>query len=123
MPSTHPCLRCGACCATFRVAFYWAEAEPMMGGKVPRELAAKLDPHRLVMRGTESGDERCVALQGDIGGRIACGIYERRPSPCRDLAPAWENGEPSPQCDRARLRHGLPPLTPEDWRSPDATAA
>ncbi len=123
MTSTHPCLRCGACCATFRVAFYWAEAEPMMGGKVPRELAAKLDPHRLAMRGTENGEARCVALQGDIGGHIACGIYERRPSPCRDLTPAWENGEPSPQCDRARLRHGLPALTPEDWRSPDATAA
>lgn len=123
MPWIHPCLRCGACCATFRVAFYWAEAEPLMGGKVPRDLAAKLDPHRLVMRGTETGQDRCVALQGEVGDRSACGIYERRPSPCRELAPAWEGGEPSPQCDRARLRHGLPPLTPEDWRSPDATAA
>lgn len=23
------CLRCGACCAHFRVSFYWAEAELM----------------------------------------------------------------------------------------------
>ena len=50
----HPCLRCGACCAHFRVAFHWSEAESFLGGEVPAELTVKLDPHRLVMRGTES---------------------------------------------------------------------
>ena len=111
----HPCLACGACCATFRVAFHWLEADPALGGAVPTELTEVLDPHRLVMRGTQARSPRCVALQGQVGGPIRCGIYGQRPSPCRDLLPAWENGQPSPQCDRARARHGLPPLTPAHW--------
>lgn len=124
MSPIHPCLQCGACCATFRVAFYWTEAEPHLGGRVPQHLSAKLDAHRLVMRGTETGQSRCVALRGEIGADTACGIYEQRPSPCRALVPAYENGEASPQCDRARIAHGLAPLTPADWDClPGATAA
>jgi len=114
----HPCLRCGACCAYFRVAFHWSEAEAFLGGDVPVELTAKLDPHRVAMRGTDRKLPRCVALQGVVGELASCAIYERRPSVCRDLAPAWQQGLPSPQCDRARLAHGLRPLSPEDWRDP-----
>lgn len=112
----HPCLSCGACCAYFRVAFHWLEACAEQGGNVPAELTVKLDPHRLAMRGTEGGPApRCIALRGDVGIAAYCGIYPLRPSPCRELLPAWENGQPSPQCDRARLAHGLAPLTPADW--------
>lgn len=123
MSAPHPCLRCGACCAAFRVAFYWTEAEPRLGGPVPQELTARLDAHRLLMRGTENGTARCVALAGELGADTSCSIYSRRPSPCRSLTPAWENGEPSPQCDRARQRHGLSPLTPADWQPTGANAA
>lgn len=115
---THPCLRCGACCAHFRVAFHWSETEPFLVGAVPPELTAKLDPHRVAMRGTERGGPRCVALLGAIGETSACAIYARRPSVCHELVPAWERGEPSPQCDRARRAHGLEPLRPEDWLGP-----
>lgn len=114
----HPCLRCGACCAHFRVAFHWSEAESFLGGSVPPELTEKLDPHRLVMRGTQAAKLRCVALQGTVGEAASCGIYAQRPSVCREVAPAWEFGTPSPQCDKARLAHGLVPLTPEDWLGP-----
>ena len=112
---THPCLRCGACCACFRVAFHWIEAEPSLGGQVPPQLAEKLDAHRLVMRGTQAYQPRCVALEGSIGEAAHCGIYPQRPSVCREMQPAWEHGEPSPQCDKARAAHGLPPLAPGDW--------
>ncbi|HET8898365.1 MAG TPA: YkgJ family cysteine cluster protein [Rhodanobacteraceae bacterium] len=112
----HPCLSCGACCAHFRVAFHWFEADAASGGTVPPELAVKLDPHRLAMRGTEAGrTPRCTALQGQVGVAAHCGIYAQRPSPCRELQPAWEFGQPSPQCDRARAAHRLAPLTPADW--------
>ncbi|WP_142908916.1 CxxCxxCC domain-containing protein, partial [Klebsiella pneumoniae] len=27
MSNLNPCMTCGACCAFFRVSFYWAEAD------------------------------------------------------------------------------------------------
>ncbi|HEY4583909.1 MAG TPA: YkgJ family cysteine cluster protein [Lysobacter sp.] len=111
----HPCLACGACCAHFRVAFHWSETEPGLAG-TPPALTEPLDPHRLVMRGTYGGPAvRCVALTGVIGEAAACSIYAQRPSPCRDLVASWEDGRPSPQCDRARAAHGLAPLRPGDF--------
>lgn len=114
----HPCLRCGACCAAFRVAFHWSEADASLGGTVPPDLAEKLDPHRLAMRGTQAARPHCVALEGRVGETVHCAIYAQRPSVCREVAPAWEAGRPSPQCDKARTAHGLRPLLPKDWRVP-----
>lgn len=119
----HPCLRCGACCAFFRVAFYWTEADPALGGHVPAEATTQLDPHRVAMKGTEGGRVRCTALRGEVGVATVCALYERRPSPCRDLKPAFEDGRPSPQCDRARVAHGLKPLSADDWAEPPVRAA
>jgi Fe-S-cluster containining protein len=111
----HPCLSCGACCARFRVAVHWSETDAYPGGSVPSGLTEKLDPHRVAMRGTQAREPHCVALQGNVGERVSCAIYAQRPSPCRELAPAWKQGEPSAQCDRARAAYGLAPLTPEAW--------
>ncbi|HVC16362.1 MAG TPA: YkgJ family cysteine cluster protein [Rhodanobacter sp.] len=119
----HPCLRCGACCAFFRVAFHWSEAEAALGGGVPQELTEKLDPHRLAMRGTNAAKPRCVALQGTVGKAAHCGIYAQRPSVCREVQPSWEFGAISPQCDKARLAHGLPLLVPQDWPDPSHACA
>jgi len=52
---------------------------------------------------------------GQVGGAVGCSIYAQRPSPCRELQAAWEHGEPSEQCDRARQAYGLALLTPGDW--------
>ena len=117
----HPCLRCGACCAYFRVAFHWAEAEPSLGGVVPAALTEKLDPHRLAMRGTNAAKPRCTALVGTVGQAAHCGIYAQRPSVCREVAPSWEFGAVSAQCDKARIAHALPLLTPQDWLDPPDT--
>jgi Fe-S-cluster containining protein len=57
------------------------------------------------MRGTDHSQPRCAALVGQVGERTSCGIYEWRPSPCREL----EAG--SDACNRARQRHRLEPLT------------
>lgn len=123
-PMGHPCLSCGACCAFFRVAFHWSESDHFAGGTTPSSVTEKLDPHQLVMRGTQAYAPRCIAFQGVVGELAQCGIYGFRPSPCRDLLPAWQSGHPSPQCDRARLAHGLIPLGPESWIAlPDAVEA
>ena len=90
------------------MAFHWAETAPELGGNVPADLTVPLDAHRVAMRGTTGAQPlRCVALVGDVGVAAHCGIYAERPSVCRQLDPAWEHGVPSPQCDRARIAHGL----------------
>ena len=99
----HPCLSCGACCASFRVDFSVHETEDM-GGSVPRRLAVEVTEHTARMRGTDHARPRCAALMGQVGQRAACSIYEWRPSPCRE----FEAG--SEACNRARRRHQLPPL-------------
>ena len=112
----HPCQRCGACCASFRVAFHWSEAQPANAGGLPEAFVEPLRRHELALRHDPAMPMRCVALAGVVGEHVHCTVYARRPSPCRDLGAAWEHGQPSPQCDRARAKHGLPALTPADWR-------
>jgi hypothetical protein len=81
------------------VSFYWAEAEPL-----PAALTRPLGRWYACMAGTEAPQPRCEALQGEIGGTVACSVYADRPSPCRELQPGED------KCVRARRRHGLPPL-------------
>lgn len=111
----HPCLSCGACCAHFRISLHWSEADASLGGGVPVALTEPYGRHQRAMRGTGAAPVRCVALQGEVGVHAPCAIYPQRPQVCRDLAAAWEHGAPSPQCERARMAHGLAPLTPADW--------
>jgi len=104
-PSEHPCLSCGACCASFRVDFA-AEELQENGGGVPDGLAVVVTGFTSRMRGTDHAQPRCAALTGTIGARAACGIYEWRPSPCREFE-AWSDA-----CNSSRRRHGLHPLGP-----------
>jgi Fe-S-cluster containining protein len=110
----HPCRTCGACCATFRVSFYGGETDAVYG-EVPIDLTEPVTPHRVAMRGTNQIPPRCVALDGPVGGLTTCTIHTIRPSPCREFEAAWEDGTPHDRCDAARARHGLAPLTPQDW--------
>jgi uncharacterized protein len=98
------CTSCGACCASFRVDFSVFETQAE-GGSVPDGLVVEVTGSTCRMRGTDHSPPRCAALSGQLGQRIGCGIYEWRPSPCRE----FEEG--SDACARARLRNGLPPLT------------
>lgn len=94
---------------------HWSEAAPELGGVVPAGLTEPLDPHRLCMRGTWQPQPRCIALDAQIGIHSRCTIHAQRPNACREVAASWESGQPSTQCDKARLAHGLPALTPADW--------
>ena len=123
MESTHPCLRCGACCCTFRVSFYFgelveddAQVDPSADAPaVPAALASQVHPFRAAMNGTLAAPVRCVALRGAVGAETPCAIYRQRPSPCRDFAASFADGERNEACDRARLQHGLAPLRAADW--------
>ena len=95
------CQLCGACCAHFRVSFYWAEADDGPQGCVPVSLTEPLNAHLRCMAGTSARSPRCVALKGDIGKDVGCTIYEQRPSPCREVMPG------DPQCLKARAAHHL----------------
>ena len=99
----NPCQSCGACCASFRVDFSVHELDEM-GGRVPSGLAVEVNDSLCRMRGTDHSPPRCAALTGQVGVKVACGIYEWRSSPCRE----FEAG--SEACQRARQRHGLAAL-------------
>jgi Fe-S-cluster containining protein len=103
MSASFDCQQCGACCATYRVSFYWAEADDAPGGTVPVALTQPISPHMRCMQGTYAKQPRCVALQGEIGQHVACGIYEQRSSTCHAL----QAGDA--QCLKARLAHGIDP--------------
>jgi Fe-S-cluster containining protein len=103
------CQQCGACCAFFRVSFYWAEA-PERG--LPDEFVEKVNTHLSALAGTNQPRVHCRALEGEVGKSVTCRVYAQRPSPCREV----EVGDD--KCTRARASYGLPPLSPE----PDSTA-
>ena len=95
------CRRCGACCAAFRVSFYWAEADA--SGLSPI-LVEQIGPWYACMTGTNSAAPHCLALTGTVGSNVLCSVYAQRPSPCRKLRPG------DSQCARARDRYGLPAI-------------
>lgn len=95
------CQRCGACCAVFRVSFYWGEADDAPGGRVPVALTRPVGALHRCMAGTEARPVRCIALRGEVGRAVACDIYAERPSTCRGVQPG------DGQCRKARAAHGL----------------
>lgn len=109
MSVENPCLHCGACCAHFRVSFYWGECQSA-GGTVPDEWVEQINPHYAALRGTTQKPIRCMNLQGEVGVKVSCAGYEQRPSPCREFECSWEYGRHYAQCDSARAAYGLPAL-------------
>ena len=109
--SRYECRQCGACCCNspenraegFTEYIEVDERAPLL--KKPalvRRLVVYSDegtPHLRL-----HPDGRCVALRGSIGQQVRCTIYAERPSPCREFD--IEHAA----CNRARQRHGLPPL-------------
>ncbi len=92
------CLSCGACCAAYRVSFYWSEAKEL---GIEDTFIEELNSLRLCMAGTKHQSIRCRALQGVVGREVFCIVYSRRPSPCREV----QQGDD--KCNRARAKYGL----------------
>jgi hypothetical protein len=98
------CQDCGACCAHYRVSFYWGESDAHPGGHVPQALTIPITPYRIAMRGTERSPVRCVALEGEVGRKVSCSIYPQRSATCREFSAG------TPECNKARAAYGLAPL-------------
>ncbi|MFW9604975.1 MAG: YkgJ family cysteine cluster protein [Pseudomonas sp.] len=109
MSADNPCMTCGACCAHFRVSFYWAECQSA-GGCVPDAVVEQISPHLVALRGTTQKPVRCINLRGEVGHSVSCSCYDQRPSPCREFECSWAHGRRYAQCDAARAAYGLPPL-------------
>ncbi|MDA3441966.1 YkgJ family cysteine cluster protein [Acinetobacter bereziniae] len=101
------CLNCGACCAFFRVSFYWAEGEAM-----PSDYVEPLTAVYSCMQGTNQKQPRCIALNGVIGQQVSCTMYEQRSSSCKEV----QAGDA--QCAKARQAHNLIPLIDIDVMTP-----
>ena len=119
MSENSPCLSCGACCAHFRVSFFWGECASA-GGCVPDDVVVQISPSRVAMIGTDARPVRCISLTGKVGEGVSCNMYTQRSSTCREFEASWENGEHNPHCDQARAAYGLLPLQPFEM---DSTAA
>jgi hypothetical protein len=94
------CLHCGACCANFRVSFYWAETTAHPDGQVPQEYTTPISPYHVAMQGTNQKNPRCCALKGEVGQQVSCQIYEQRSGTCRE----FQAGDA--HCQAARARYG-----------------
>lgn len=105
----NPCLDCGACCAFFRVSFYWAEAE---ANDIPPPLVEPINTRFSCMAGTNQRAPHCRALIGDVGRRVGCAIYAQRPQPCREVQPG------DAQCNKARAGYGMPTIDAWCLQSP-----
>jgi len=85
-----PCLTCGACCT---YSFDWPEFTD--------ETDYHLEAIPLDLCDTEYGRmkcdrDRCVALNGEVGVKVSCAIYEHRPNVCRSFRPN------TPDCAKVR---------------------
>jgi Fe-S-cluster containining protein len=115
------CQACGACCTVLEVHPYRSEV-----GKVNRALRAKhlpllqpspvprkahLTPEQYSkkLKRIPQRHQRCVALEGTIGGHTACAIYEARPYNCSGFEPG------DVHCLLLRLAHGVdsPKVAPD----------
>lgn len=116
------CTSCGACCAYFRVSFYWGETDTHPQGYVPAEFTERLNDRHAVMRGTDRVDPKCVCLEGTVGLGVRCSIYPLRPTPCREFD-VHQPSVPNEACTRARAAFGLPPLfCDDDFMPPEISA-
>lgn len=121
------CLSCGACCAFFRVSFYWGETTESDEGTVPAYLTEDITPFFRAMKGSNQKRPRCIALEGEVSHSVRCSIYEQRSSSCRDFGIEFTNGqvvasaEDYERCTHARAHWGLPPIQVDVFRSPEST--
>jgi Fe-S-cluster containining protein len=109
MTSPPDCLICGACCASPFVGEGYiqldAHEEKRLGRIGLPVLVVISDPaDRIVMLGTKvngQGLRVCVALDGKVGKKVTCNIYEDRPDLCRQFTAG------SPECHQARRALGI----------------
>ena len=114
LSAVNACDDCGACC---REAFDSVPVGPeddAVAVAFPELIRLASDGWRDLQRVPTAAGTKCICLRGTgaTNEPFRCTIYADRPTNCRELEVASEN------CDLARRRVGLPPLT-SPWREQD----
>ena len=113
------CLSCGACCsyyAWFPKRIYAEDGElandPHYTFKARERVKwvypdgssyTEIRESLFLRRKKVAGWWHCIALEGHVGQEVKCGVYDKRPSACRNFQPGSE------MCLRAREWAGLEP--------------
>ena len=106
---TFDCQACGACCCNTdenRAEKFvdYVEVGPRSALAKHPVLLRRLTvlnsrgERHMKLRGRE---QRCAALAGELGTRVACSIYTLRPKACHDVQPG------SRECRRDRRERGI----------------
>ena len=103
------CVECGACCVSpfageGYIQLSVEEAPLLRRLRLPVIEMTPDSGERLLFLGTRingQGRRVCRALEGKVGRRVECNIYEGRPTLCRQ----FEAG--SPECLQARRAVGI----------------
>ena len=115
IPVTLSCFQCGVCCSVYQVRIDTSEARAIaehMGMELFEWVGKYCDPR---WQGTQSHLIRhegsaCVFLERSRGSKVAlCGIYDVRPSSCRN----WASGVDKPECREGLRRHWRIGVSPE----------
>lgn len=77
------CQKCGACC-TFKWSWPVLKKDRSDAAGIPDEMVRKDLPLMKTI------NNRCVALDGEVGKCVSCKIYESRPSSCQRFVPGSE---------------------------------
>ena len=111
------------------MSFYWGETTDAAGGTVPAHLTEDITPFVRTMKGSNQKNPRCIALDGEIGDIVCCGIYSQRPNACRDFGLEFSDGlviispEDYERCTHARTHWSLPPVEVNIFRAIQTTSA
>src|SRR5690606_937692 len=103
------CVTCGVCCALTLIAPIEKERNeglPEFWEIFPDDAPDEPPILRIMPRDAENG--HCVNLDGEIGKKVGCSVYEDRPSACRD----FEAG--SDRCREYRRMYGIEPQLSEE---------
>ncbi len=99
------CQSCGACCCNTERNRYAGNREYIEVTKSERLYRQERELLRSIGFRDERGlwhlrlvgdEQRCVALDGEVGRKVACSIYPLRPVGCKNVQPGDE------ECLRAR---------------------
>ena len=103
------CVTCGVCCSFTLIAPIEKdrnEGLPSYWEVYPDDAPDEPPILRVMPRDDENG--QCVNLDGELGKKVGCSVYEHRPSGCRD----FEAG--SDRCREYRRMYGIEPQFSEE---------
>lgn len=98
----YDCLTCGACCNFFKIITINYNDYDSLHESIKPFIMQSVPPcnpvnFNMITIEAENKFPRCTALQGVVGEKVHCSVYEHRPPACRSFKPG------SILCKKARL--------------------